>query len=138
MGSFGATHGRTTPMTLAPTAIDVCSSEDVPEGGRLVLDIGDMTIGLFRVKGRLYAYDNVCPHMGGPVCQGLLINGVREVLGEHQQTVRQEFNEDDPHIVCPWHGFEFSITSGRHAGTGRPELRKFTVSESGGRVNVSL
>jgi len=126
-------------MTLTTTTgIEVCRSEEVPEGGRLVLDIGDRTIGLFRVKGRLYAYDNVCPHMGGPVCQGLIINGVREVLGEHRQTVTQEFDPDDPHIVCPWHGFEFSITTGRHAGAGRPELRKFTVIEEDGRVHVNI
>ena len=42
--------------------IEVGKSTDVPELGRLVVDVGQRTIGIFRVNGKLYAYDNVCPH----------------------------------------------------------------------------
>ncbi len=45
-------------------------SDSIPDNGRLVVDIGDTTVGIFRVKGKLFAYENTCPHMGGPVCQG--------------------------------------------------------------------
>ncbi|WP_157117716.1 Rieske (2Fe-2S) protein [Nocardia vaccinii] len=126
-------------MTISATRVRVCASADIEEKGRLVLDIGpELTIGLFRVKGKLYAYPNNCPHMGGPVCQGLIIDGVREVLGEHQQTLHQEFDPEDPHIVCPWHGFEFSITTGRHAGAGHPVMHSIPVSEENGDVYVQL
>lgn len=114
------------------------SSADVPERGRLVVDIGDLTVGIFRLGGELHAYENTCPHMGGPVCQGLLIPGVTEKLGPQGVTLRQEFDEDDLHLVCPWHGFEFSVATGGHAGTGRPVLRSFPVIETGGEIYVEL
>jgi nitrite reductase/ring-hydroxylating ferredoxin subunit len=45
----------------------------VPERGRLVVDCGGTSIGIFRLDGVLHAYENLCPHAGGPVCQGLMI-----------------------------------------------------------------
>src|SRR5580704_19741734 len=63
----------------------VGKSADVPELGRLVVDVGQRTIGIFRVNGKLYAYDNVCPHQGGPVCQGKMMPKVRENIdADHQ------------------------------------------------------
>ena len=52
----------------------------MPEGGRLVVDVGETTIGIFRVDGNLYAYLNKCAHQGGPVCQGKIIPRVNEVI----------------------------------------------------------
>ncbi|MBM9463588.1 Rieske 2Fe-2S domain-containing protein [Aeromicrobium sp. YIM 150415] len=125
-------------MSASVTAVAVGDSEDVPERGRLVVDIGDRTVGVFRVAGQLRAYENTCPHMGGPVCQGLIIPGVRENLDEGGMTVGQEFDEEDLRIVCPWHGFEFSIDTGRHAGAGRPRLRSFPVDERDGVIYVEI
>jgi nitrite reductase/ring-hydroxylating ferredoxin subunit len=45
-------------------------ANDVPERGRLVIEAGGRTIGIYRLDGKLYAYENICPHQGGPVCQG--------------------------------------------------------------------
>src|SRR5215212_1042218 len=84
-------------------------SENIPENGRFVIDIGDKTIGIFRVGGRLHAYENTCPHMGGPVCQGLIIPAVREVVNDQQVSTGYRFDESEMRIVCPWHGYEFSI-----------------------------
>lgn len=125
-------------MTTSVRPVAVCRSDEVPERGRLVLDVGERTIGVFRLADQLYAYDNTCPHMGGPVCQGLLISGVREKLDDKGVTLGQVFDDDDLHVVCPWHGFEYSIESGRHAGTGSPRLRSFPVTERGGVVYVDF
>ena len=57
-------------------------STGVPEKGRLVVDASDRTIGIFRIDGKLYAYENRCPHQGGPVCQGMVTPGVVELLDE--------------------------------------------------------
>jgi nitrite reductase/ring-hydroxylating ferredoxin subunit len=53
------------------------------------------------------------------------------------------------HVVCPWHGFEYSIKTGRHAGVSdgpvQPptrlrslSLRPFPVVEEAGNVYVTL
>jgi nitrite reductase (NADH) small subunit len=46
----------------APVRHRVASSGEAAEGGRLIVDIGDTTIGIFRFKNALHAYENVCPH----------------------------------------------------------------------------
>lgn len=114
------------------------SSADIPEGGRLVVDAGDKTVGVFRVDGRLYAYENTCPHQSGPVCQGLIIPAVTEVLNDQRATTGYAFDESDLRIVCPWHGFEFSIKTGCHPASARIRLTRVNVEEHDGTVYVSF
>ena len=52
-----------------------------------------------RANGRLYAYQNECPHQGGPVCEGLLIHRVEEDIGP-DKTYRGMRYTDDLQIVC--------------------------------------
>ena len=115
-----------------PDAIRICSSADVPEQGRLVVDLDAQTVGLFRLDGKLFAYDNVCPHQGGPVCQGTLLPRVVE------NSTGSAFHPTDRHIVCPWHGFEFDIRTGVHAGGGAFRLTPLTVEEARGEVFVQF
>jgi nitrite reductase/ring-hydroxylating ferredoxin subunit len=114
------------------------SSDSIPENGRLVVDVGERTIGIFRVGGRLFAYDNRCPHMGGPVCQGLMIPAVREVLDDRQVSTGYAFDESEMRIVCPWHGYEFTIETGSHPAKHSIRLTPVGVEEEGGEVYVTL
>ncbi|MEU4893303.1 Rieske 2Fe-2S domain-containing protein [Streptomyces sp. NPDC044780] len=117
----------------------VARSDDVAEGGRQVIELGnDVQIGLFRFKGKLYAYENLCPHQGGPACQGRMVDGVRERIEEGGRSAGLAFDKDDPHIVCPWHGFEYRLTTGEHAGVPSIRLRGFGVREEGGDIHVAL
>jgi nitrite reductase/ring-hydroxylating ferredoxin subunit len=111
---------------------------EIPNGGRLVVDVGDTSVGIFRVEGQLYAYLNVCVHMGGPACQGKILPRVVDVIDEDRQAHGQVWDESDPHVVCPWHGFEYSIKTGRHAGIPSISLKAVLVEESDGVVYVTL
>jgi nitrite reductase/ring-hydroxylating ferredoxin subunit len=126
----------TEPAT--PTKYPIGTSDQVPEGGRFVVDVGATTVGVFRFKGHLYAYDNVCAHSGGPVCQGRLISRVTEVLDSEQRSTGLDFDTDDLHVVCPWHGFEYSVATGSHPGKPQIKLRSFPVEEQEGTVYVTL
>src|SRR5882757_4047292 len=106
----------------APLRQAIGASDEVPEGGRLVVDIGETTVGVFRFKGALYAYENVCAHSGGPVCQGRLVPRVRELLDDVQRTV----------------GAAYSVTTGAHPGQPLFTLRGFPVEEESGTVYVTL
>jgi nitrite reductase/ring-hydroxylating ferredoxin subunit len=112
-------------------------SQMVCEKGRIVVNAAGLTIGVFRLNGSLFAYENVCVHQGGPVCQGRLIPKVREALDERKVSLWMEFETNDLHIVCPWHGFEYSVRTGRHAGDMRLRLRSFPVSEENGEIYVT-
>ncbi len=94
----------------------------MPEGGRLVVDVGDKTIGIFRVGGKLYAWENNCAHQGGPVCQGKMIPRVTEVIEPSGESRGFAFDESSLHIVCPWHGFEYDIRTGVHPGRSSARL----------------
>lgn len=126
------------PRTAVPARHLAARSDSIPEKGRLVIDVGDNTVGIFRVGGRLFAYENTCPHMGGPVCQGLVIPAVREVVNEQQVSTGYVFDESEMRIVCPWHGYEFGIESGAHPASPAIRLRRVTVEEEGGDVYVTL
>lgn len=127
-----------TPGTSAPLRHLAGPSGGIPDNGRLVVDIGDRTIGIFRVGGKLHAYENTCPHMGGPVCQGLIIPAVREVLNDKQVSTGYRFDESEMRIVCPWHGYEFSIETGSHPAKESIRLKRVQVDEEGGEVYVTL
>ena len=124
--------------TSAPLRHLAARSDSIPEKGRLVLDIGDTTVGIFRVGGKLFAYENTCPHMGGPVCQGLIIPAVRELVNERQVSTGYAFDESEMRIVCPWHGYEFSIETGSHPARQSIRLKRVAVEEEGGDVYVTL
>lgn len=127
-------------MTSSPAgSVVVARSGDVAEGGRYVVAVrDDLHIGIFRFRGALYAYENTCPHQGGPVCQGRRVDAVRERLDDDHTSRGLAFDPDDPHIVCPWHGFEFRVTTGEHPGSRRFRLRAFPVTESEGEIRVAV
>ncbi len=127
-----------TPGTSAPIRYLAGRSDGIPEKGRLVVDIGDRTVGIFRVNGHLFAYENTCPHMGGPVCQGLIIPAVREVVNDTQVSTGYAFDESEMRIVCPWHGYEFKIETGTHPAKASIRLKPIAVHEEGGQVYVTL
>lgn len=124
--------------TPAGTRHRAARSDTIPDNGRLVVDIGDTTVGIFRVGGRLFAYLNTCPHMGGPVCQGLMIPAVRELVDDRQVSTGYAFDESEMRIVCPWHGYEFAIESGSHPARASIRLTRVPVDEEGGDVYVTL
>lgn len=114
----------------------VASSEALSEdGSRIVVPYRSVEIGVLRIKGRLHAFLNVCPHQGGPVCEGLVIHRVEEIIAEDKTYQGMRFT-DDLHLVCPWHGWEFDVESGRCAGDGKHGLRTFPVIERDGAVYV--
>ena len=50
------------------------------------------TLAVFVMEGQVIAMDAECPHEGGPLYEGTVERGC---------------------IVCPWHGYEFELHTGR-------------------------
>jgi 3-phenylpropionate/trans-cinnamate dioxygenase ferredoxin subunit len=72
--------------------VPIAKTADVPDPGRVVLEIEDRLIVLFHVGGQFYAIDDVCTHDGGPLGEGQL---------------------DGYSVACPRHGAKFDIRDGR-------------------------
>lgn len=115
--------------------IAVGKAASFPDPGRKVFKIGEGEIGVFCINGKFLAYENVCPHIGGPVCQGKMIQRVTEAIAQDRTSLGLQFA---PHlnVVCPWHGYEFDILSGRHQGNPDLRLRPVPVSVIDGEVFV--
>jgi nitrite reductase (NADH) small subunit len=66
--------------------------KDIIPGKGMVVSLSDgREIALFNVEGKIYALDNACPHMGGPLGEGEIEGSI---------------------VTCPWHGWQFEIESG--------------------------
>jgi nitrite reductase/ring-hydroxylating ferredoxin subunit len=116
--------------------IFVAAADSFLDGDRRIIVHGRQQIGVFRWDGAFYAYANVCPHQGGPACEGLLMHQVEDVLRPDRTWVGQKFSEDRINVVCPWHGFEYDLKSGICVADAHYQLRPFPVVEKGGAVYV--
>jgi nitrite reductase/ring-hydroxylating ferredoxin subunit len=109
-----------------------------PDPGRKVVELDGTAVGVFQVNGKFTAFENVCPHMGGPICQGKIIARVQELLAPDKTSLGLSFSKDQTNIVCPWHGYEFDIATGQHQGNPRMRLRPVKIEIVDGDVVVSL
>ena len=106
--------------------------------GRRVVEINGTQIGVFRLDGEFYAYENRCPHLGGPACQGKLLPRVLEAVSKDRKSEGRVFSRSDMNVVCPWHGFEFDIRTGAHVAIPRYRLRRVSVRTDRGNVFLAL
>ena len=111
---------------------------DYADGDRKVVVCGDKEVGVFRIGDEFYAWHNRCAHRAGPVCQGRIMKRVLEPVASDKTTRSQAYDEAESHIVCPWHGYEFSIRSGFHQGNSRVRLRKAELTIRDGEIYVSV
>jgi nitrite reductase (NADH) small subunit len=71
----------------------LCKAADCPPGTARELVAGERIVALFNVEGLFYALDGICPHQGGPLGKGELHGCI---------------------VTCPWHGWQFDVTTGQH------------------------
>jgi nitrite reductase/ring-hydroxylating ferredoxin subunit len=114
--------------------------DGIAEGSRLVVETGGVEIGVFRRNGEYYAWRNECPHQGGPVCQGVMVRKVEERLDSDRRSAGIHYVGGGGHenIVCPWHGYEFDMRTGRHVGFEKMRLRGYPVKIRDGAIYVVL
>lgn len=71
--------------------VQVAAVSDVPDPGKLLVEVDGQMVALFHVGGKFYAIDDVCTHDGGTLVEG-------ELKGCE--------------IACPRHGARFDIRTG--------------------------
>ncbi len=77
-----------------PEWTTVAHIHDIPVGTGKEIIVQGRVVAVFNVDGTPYALDGVCPHAGGPLGEGTLTGCI---------------------VTCPWHGWQFDVTSGRHS-----------------------
>jgi len=97
-----------------PSWIDIAAVDDLPPGNAREAVVGGEMVAVFNVDGEFYALDGVCPHQGGPLGQGSLSGTT---------------------VTCPWHGWQFDVTTGKHLLSPR-ETPRWEVRQREGRLEV--
>lgn len=110
------------------------SVEEIRQQGRKIVTVKGLEVGIFYIDGSYYAWRNMCPHAAAPVCKGR-INGTTLTTPVYEY----EFGCEGQILRCPWHGWEFSLTDGRHlAGDSTAKLRGYPVTVEEGNIYVMM
>jgi nitrite reductase (NADH) small subunit len=116
--------------------VPVCQAEELPAGERRIVAVDGMEVGVFNLgDDHFVAYRNVCPHQGAPVCRGRVGGtSLPSAPGEYV------FGRHGRVLVCPWHGWEFDLESGKVLfGRRRTRLARIdTAVEDDGTLVVCL
>ena len=91
--------------------------DDVRAAGCLSVQVQGHVLGLFSDRGRIYAVDNQCPHMGFPLDRGTVKDGI---------------------LTCHWHHARFELASGGTFDQFAGDVRSFPVEIRDGEVWVDV
>ena len=108
----------TEPIMSEGTWIDLGPVEEIPVRGARVVRTEECDIAIFRTgDDHLFALDNRCPHLGGPLSEGI-------VYGHR--------------VACPLHDWRIELTSGEAVAPDEGCTHTYPVAVSEGRVYLQL
>ncbi|HVO58571.1 MAG TPA: Rieske 2Fe-2S domain-containing protein [Dongiaceae bacterium] len=88
---------------------------DIPAGSIKTVQVGGQALAVANVAGKVYAIQNACLHRGGPLGEGQLAGTV---------------------VTCPWHGWQFDVTTGKSAQDPRTGVGCFATEVRGDEIWV--
>lgn len=97
--------------------LKIAAISDVPAGQGRTVEAGGKTLALFNVEGTYYALDNACAHRGGPLGEGDL---------------------EDRVVTCPWHAWQWDVTSGANVNNPAVKVACFPVTVENGAIFIDL
>lgn len=113
-----------------------CNLSDLTERKPYIVTINDTDIGVIFVDNEIHAYENFCPHEGGPVCLGDIFGRIKVQLGENKEVIKEYVDDSEPSLVCPWHGYEYDVKTGVCVADNKISLRKFPTQVEDGKVYI--
>jgi nitrite reductase (NADH) small subunit len=116
----------------------VCKDIEMKDGDVRIVRQDKIEVGVYRYSGSFYAYRNHCLHQGGPACEGIVRDKVLDLYDNDRQFLGQTYDKDEPHIVCPWHGWEYKLKTGECAPDPKLRLKRYEVVQREGGVYVVI
>lgn len=120
---------------VANERLHVGSRNEFEDVDRKVIDVNDREIGVFKIDGEFYALANYCPHQGGPVCEGEITGTIAAKKDDEWSLSYERENEI---VACPWHGWEFDITSGENLTTDDFAVPRYEVVVEGSDIYIEI
>ena len=100
-----------------PEFVTVASVDQVPDGQARVFQVAGREIAIFHAGGGFFALNNVCPHRGGPLGEGI-------VCGME--------------VTCPWHAWSFDLRTGEYTFDPELTVETFPVRIEEGQIQVAV
>jgi nitrite reductase/ring-hydroxylating ferredoxin subunit len=100
-----------------PKLVKVAVLEELPVGAAKEVEVEGRVIALFNVDGLISAIDGICPHQGGPLADGPL---------------------EGTSVVCPWHGWQFDVRTGKSPLGPKIKQTVYEVKVEGQEVLVEV
>ena len=98
--------------------VKVADPATIPVGQGTLVEGGGIAVAVFNAgDGRFYACSPICPHENGPLAEGWL---------------------EGEAVVCPWHGFDFDLRTGRCLVDEELAIPVYPVRRSGGSIEVEI
>ena len=99
---------------------DVAPVEELRPGSVKIVYTGAIAVGVYNLNGEYYALEDRCSHDDGPLCEG-------------------DFDCDDGVAICPRHGANIDIRTGRALTLPAVEpVATFPVRVDNGIIKVKL
>ena len=95
--------------------VKVAQQSEIPEGTGKRVELGGKEVAVFNSGGNFYAIENTCCHRGGPLAEG---------------------DVDGTTVTCPWHGWEYNITTGQNLDDEKIKVARFNVKLEGDDVLI--
>jgi NAD(P)H-dependent nitrite reductase small subunit len=100
-----------------PQLTKVASKSEIAPGTGKVVEVEGKAVAVFNCDGQFYAIENTCKHRGGPLGEGSLSGTA---------------------VSCPWHGWEYDVTTGACQMDPAISVRTFPVTIQGDDLFVSV
>jgi nitrite reductase/ring-hydroxylating ferredoxin subunit len=97
--------------------ITIARTGEMEPGKSRVVEVKGKSIAVFNIDGTLFAIDNVCLHMGGPVGEGTLSGSV---------------------VTCPWHGWQYNVETGVKITDPEQKLQTYEVKVEGDEIKIAV
>ena len=97
--------------------VRVARQDELPLGSSKEVEVQGRLVALFNRDGQILALDGVCPHAGGPLSEGTIEGTV---------------------VTCPWHGWQFDLTTGHNVHNSKCVQQCYPVKTEGGEILLSL
>ena len=104
------------PGAVTEGWVTICEAGDITEGfAKIKILPNGERVAVFRQNGKLSAISNACAHQNGPLGEGRVIDCL---------------------VTCPWHGFQYDVTSGRSPAPFTEKIPTYNLRLKGSVVQV--
>jgi nitrite reductase/ring-hydroxylating ferredoxin subunit len=105
-------------VIMDPSFLEVFDDSVLGPNSMEIVEAAGRKILLAKFNGKIFALDNICPHLGGSLGHGILRNGT---------------------VICPLHHWTFSLETGKAVmGVPDEKVALFETKVEEGKIYVKV